>query len=92
MNKCTIAGDMRKICKRINEDRPSFQPIQPHVLRRTFATLLNENGANMAAIQELLGHTSIETTRKYVGVSSSFRKAEIRKLSAIENQGEKGCT
>jgi site-specific recombinase XerD len=39
---------------------------KPHNFRRTFATTLYENGIDLMTIKEMLGHSSIETTKKYV--------------------------
>ena len=42
-----------------------LESLTPHDLRKSFATLLLENGEDIFTVQELMGHDSVDTTRKY---------------------------
>jgi len=44
-----------------------LQHVKPHDLRRTYAKLLYQSGMDILSISQNLGHSSIETTKKYIG-------------------------
>ncbi|WP_059049040.1 tyrosine-type recombinase/integrase [Paenibacillus senegalimassiliensis] len=57
--------------------------VSPHVLRHTFATLTLNNGAELVAVQELMGHSDPQTTLRYARITEE-RKREQHKRFLVQ--------
>ena len=65
------------IVKKLAEKAQIKKNISPHTFRHSFATELIERGANLRAVQEMLGHESITTTQLYTHINREFLRQSI---------------
>ena len=65
------------IVKNLAEKAGIKKKISPHTFRHSFATHLLERGADLRAIQQMLGHESITTTEIYMHLDKSFLKEVV---------------
>lgn len=77
-NRLSKRGIQREISK-IAERAEIKKNCSPHTLRHSFATLTLNNGADIMAIQALLGHSSPATTQIYAHITDNRKKEQYRR-------------
>ncbi|MGG1263867.1 site-specific tyrosine recombinase/integron integrase [Brevibacillus laterosporus] len=83
MTRENVLKTVKKMAKKAGID-PS--KVSPHVLRHSFATHLLDNGADMAYVQELLGHEDIATTKIYAKITKTNKKNSYAKFHPLASQ------
>lgn len=54
--------------------------VHPHLLRHTFGTTMIRNGANLIAVKDIMGHTSVATTQIYTSVTEQDKQDAVRNV------------
>ncbi|MBQ9121274.1 MAG: tyrosine-type recombinase/integrase [Clostridia bacterium] len=74
----TVKDMFRRLKKESGVDR-----IRPHLLRHTFATRYLQNGGDLFKLQRILGHTSLEMTKRYLHLSSKYVCVDFDDFSTL---------
>ena len=76
-------GKVYLLVKRNLSKVVSLKKRSPHVLRHTFATAMLNNEAELGAVKELLGHSSLTTTEIYTHIISDDLIKKVQKLHPL---------
>jgi len=78
---------IQRIVKKYLMQVANLSRVSPHVLRHSFATHLLDEGADLRAVQELLGHVNLSTTQIYTHVTTEKLKAVYKKAHPRAGDG-----
>ena len=84
------AAEVRHVVRRCLSLVTTQQKRSPHVLRHTFATVMLNNGADLEAVKDLLGHESLATTEIYTHTTFSELKRIYAQAHPREAQSDDG--
>lgn len=77
---------LRQILERRSR-KAGVPPIMPHSLRRLFASLATEDGMNPILLQRILGHSTLETTTRYIKTSAAQLQRAHGEHSPVDKAG-----
>lgn len=81
-NQPITTRSIERLIKKHGELSGISKALTPHVLRRSYATRLLRKGVNIKALKELMGHTQIETTSRYITIEQD----ELRKIHQLAHK------
>lgn len=77
--KSMSARDVERLFEKI-QIATGLEKFSPHTMRHSFATSMLSGGANIKQIQEILGHSNLETTQKYVKITPKLLSDKLTKI------------
>ena len=76
----SVAQVLKRIAKRVR-----LKHLYPHLLRHTFAVRYLVNGGDAFSLQKILGHESLDMTRRYVELANTDIKKKHQQFSPVDN-------
>lgn len=78
-----FSRDYTKFIQTVQDAEPCVRLLPPHCCRHTFATLSLSSGVDIRTLQELLGHSSIKTTARYIHPNMDDKEKAINSLGRL---------